>query len=486
MYYILSLVISAYEDISDEEPSSAGQADDGNLLSNSKSSTETNQRRKSGPDTSSSASLLFCSPLRIETSEAMASGPASAPCLASHWPHHLMLASPAPPLPLSLASPLLPLTSLYPLTPELMTSGYRGQTSSTPLLSSRLPFSISNILGEKETKEFSSKPAQHLHPSSFSQNSTFTEDSGYDSSKLCSSQVETEETEDSYIDVVGLDNDDEEELYTVTSVSINPNTGPVLQSDSTNIVSEPLSVQTCQDLREGGEHVFDIKKKMFDNWSKSKQSQDLREDPSSEEQGILCGISEYRHKKIRRTSHENQEINHDQDASIGGKKKTFVLEKYELNSSNINKNKRKEEKWSQSETDSPDKKKDPHKLKKKHKSYKEERWKISKTLQKSPLKFPPVSRSRGCVLGEADLLEGLRLLLRVGSHFYAGRLSEISAPDIYGIIVDKERGSKPHIFSRQEIIRDAVSPFNPLIAEFGGFFKIWRLMQLSPDWPPAL
>ena len=58
---------------------------------------------------------------------------------------------------------------------------------------------------------------------------------------------------------------------------------------------------------------------------------------------------------------------------------------------------------------------------------------------------------------ETDLVEGLRLLLRVGSHFYAGRLTEISPPDIYGIIIDKERGNKPHIFSRQEIIRDAVS-----------------------------
>jgi hypothetical protein len=40
-------------------------------------------------------------------------------------------------------------------------------------------------------------------------------------------------------------------------------------------------------------------------------------------------------------------------------------------------------------------------------------------------------------------------------------LLPLSAPDIYGIIVDTERGSKPHIFSRQEILRDAVSPFNP-------------------------
>ena len=54
----------------------------------------------------------------------------------------------------------------------------------------------------------------------------------------------------------------------------------------------------------------------------------------------------------------------------------------------------------------------------------------------------------------------LVVLLRLGGHFHPARLTEISAPDIYGIIVDKERGSKPHIFSRQEIIRDAVSLFN--------------------------
>ena len=382
-----------------------------------------------------------------------------------------MMASPAPSLPLSLASPLLPLplTSLYPLTPDLMASSYRGQTSSTPLLSSKLPFSISNILGETETKQeldFSSK----LQPS-YSQNSTITDDSGYDSSKLGHSQVtETEDTEDSYIDVVGLD-DDNEELITVPGAStINPktNSGPsgLLsgEHDATNIVSEPLgdtsdSVQT----RECGQHVFDIKKKMFDNWSKSKQSQDLKE-AHSEGERVLGGLSEYRHKKIRRTSHENHEINNDEDTHKGVKKKTFVLDKYELNS-NINKNKRKEEKWSQSETDSPEKTKDPHKLKKKHKPLKEERWKISKTLQKSPVRFPPAASAltpdpaprSGCSLTEADLLEGLRLLLRIGSHFYAGRLREISAPDIYGIIIDKERGSKPHIFSRQEIIRDAVS-----------------------------
>merc|ERR1719414_1348761 len=122
------------------------------------------------------------------------------------------------------------------------------------------------------------------------------------------------------------------------------------------------------------------------------------------------------------------------------------------------------------EADSPDKYKDKQKVKKKHKSHKEERWKISKNL-KSPIRnipdMTPSPKSGSCALTESDLVEGLRLLLRVGSHFYAGRLTEISPPDIYGIIIDKERGSKPHIFPRKEIIRDAILEIRP-----GGVYEL--------------
>ena len=514
---ILCLVILAYEDISEEEPDET-QADV-NLLSNSKSSTATEQRRESGPGSGCPGGgheSLFCSPLRIETSAVLgaASGPASAPCLAPGWPHSPFLAaplaSPAPSLPLSPSVPLAGLQHhlfpmFFPLAPVLPGPPHILHTSSTPLASSKLPFSISNILGKKETEtkeaevskfDILDKP-QYLH-SSYSQSLTFTDDSGYDSSKLCNSQVEADETEDSYIDVVGLD-DEEEDDKTVTKESLNPNRNlsQVVQSgtgegekdcDATNIVSEPFSdtrdnVQTHQEIEESKEHVFDIKKKMFDNWSKSKQSQDLKE--ALCEEAKSAGIAEYRHKKIRRTSHENQELQHELEDNGGVKKKTFVLDKYELNT-NINKNKRKEEKWSQSETDSPDKKKDQHKMKKKHKSYKEERWKISKTI-KSPVRFPPSSSApvpdpdpspRSCSLGEADLIEGLRLLLRVGAHFYAGRLSEISPPDIYGIIIDKERGSKPHIFSRQEIVRDAVS-HHEFVSKLSLCHKIYFISPFS-------
>merc|ERR1712242_592935 len=108
--------------------------------------------------------------------------------------------------------------------------------------------------------------------------------------------------------------------------------------------------------------VYDIKKKMFDNWYKSKQSHETEGKGFTNDQ---ITVSEYRHKKIRRTSLEHLDTLENLESDEGGgKKKTFLLDRYQLNT-NINKNKRKEEKWSQSETDSPDKKKDQHKLKKK-------------------------------------------------------------------------------------------------------------------------
>jgi len=69
--------------------------------------------------------------------------------------------------------------------------------------------------------------------------------------------------------------------------------------------------------------------------------------------------------------------------------------------------------------------------------------------------------SHHCVLKPKDLVDGLRILKRVGGHFYPGRLTEISPPDIYGIVVDKERGNKPHIFSQEEVLNEVVLEIKP-------------------------
>lgn len=62
-----------------------------------------------------------------------------------------------------------------------------------------------------------------------------------------------------------------------------------------------------------------------------------------------------------------------------------------------------------------------------------------------------------CIL-TADHLETdkLRVLTAMGGLFYAGRLNAVEPPDVYSITLDGERGNRPHIMSREEILRDAV------------------------------
>lgn len=64
-----------------------------------------------------------------------------------------------------------------------------------------------------------------------------------------------------------------------------------------------------------------------------------------------------------------------------------------------------------------------------------------------------------CLIKENDLVDGLRVLVKLDGHFHPGKIQAISPPDIYGVLVDKERGNKPHIFCRDEVLQEAVSFF---------------------------
>jgi len=57
---------------------------------------------------------------------------------------------------------------------------------------------------------------------------------------------------------------------------------------------------------------------------------------------------------------------------------------------------------------------------------------------------------------ERLIVEGARVLLRLESVMYPGRITSILPPDIYGVIVDRERGNRPHVFSREELLSRAV------------------------------
>ena len=66
-----------------------------------------------------------------------------------------------------------------------------------------------------------------------------------------------------------------------------------------------------------------------------------------------------------------------------------------------------------------------------------------------------------CIIKESDLDEGLRVLVKLDGHFYPGKILAISPPDIYGILVDGERGNRPHIFSREEVLKEAIFEAKP-------------------------
>ncbi|XP_022243309.1 uncharacterized protein LOC106460807 isoform X3 [Limulus polyphemus] len=68
---------------------------------------------------------------------------------------------------------------------------------------------------------------------------------------------------------------------------------------------------------------------------------------------------------------------------------------------------------------------------------------------------------RSCLLQPQELDEHLRVLTMDDGLFYAGTIKAIQAPDVYGITRDGERGNRPHIYSREEILNEAIVEVKP-------------------------
>ncbi|KYB26014.1 protein winged eye isoform X2 [Tribolium castaneum] len=67
-----------------------------------------------------------------------------------------------------------------------------------------------------------------------------------------------------------------------------------------------------------------------------------------------------------------------------------------------------------------------------------------------------------CILTAEHLeIDKLRVLTAMGGLFYAGHLNAVEPPDVYSITLDGERGNRPHIMSREEILRDAIVEVAP-------------------------
>lgn len=185
-------------------------------------------------------------------------------------------------------------------------------------------------------------------------------------------------------------------------------------------------------------------------------------------------FSQYKHKKIRRTSKDSEvdssslaplaagdtQTADQADHSSGNTEKFAKFKKKvksKKNKSKVKKDENEPTTSSENAETKTEKKKKRKKDKRGHKERNEKKKKISKQKESKP-ECPPAAAAPledvltqqpvECTLTEADLVDGLRILKRVGAHFYPGRLTEISPPDVYGIVVDRERGNKPHIFSQ--------------------------------------
>ena len=80
---------------------------------------------------------------------------------------------------------------------------------------------------------------------------------------------------------------------------------------------------------------------------------------------------------------------------------------------------------------------------------------------------PGMSSSlRDAKLSEGDLSDGLRLLILQEGRFWPAWLHSTQLPDVYGIVMEKQRGNRPQILPRDDILREAVSFFSSLISQF--------------------
>ncbi|KAK4873616.1 hypothetical protein RN001_012976 [Aquatica leii] len=92
----------------------------------------------------------------------------------------------------------------------------------------------------------------------------------------------------------------------------------------------------------------------------------------------------------------------------------------------------------------------------------EEEEEIKVEVEVTPVEELPKPLDNRCILTDEDLeKDKMRVLTAMGGLFYAGQLHSVEPPDVYSITLDGERGNRPHIMSREEILRDAIVEVSP-------------------------
>ena len=105
---------------------------------------------------------------------------------------------------------------------------------------------------------------------------------------------------------------------------------------------------------------------------------------------------------------------------------------------------------------------EPRKLfgQKGHNNSEESTGKKDKTNKKNPpekiLKNSSNEQKDQAFLNDDLLKDGQRILTLIDGHFYPGRLNTTRPPDIYGVLLDNERGFRPVIYAREQLLKDCI------------------------------
>ncbi|KYO30745.1 trinucleotide repeat-containing 18 protein isoform C [Alligator mississippiensis] len=80
---------------------------------------------------------------------------------------------------------------------------------------------------------------------------------------------------------------------------------------------------------------------------------------------------------------------------------------------------------------------------------------------------PPTPAPRSCIIDKDELKDGLRVLIPMDDKLlYAGHVKTVHSPDIYRVVVEGERGNRPHIYCLEQLLQEAIIDVKPPSVRF--------------------
>ncbi|PIO32443.1 hypothetical protein AB205_0192240, partial [Aquarana catesbeiana] len=81
---------------------------------------------------------------------------------------------------------------------------------------------------------------------------------------------------------------------------------------------------------------------------------------------------------------------------------------------------------------------------------------------------PPIGTTpRSCIIDKDELKDGLRVLIPMDDKLlYAGHVQTVHSPDIYRVVIEGERGNRPHIYCQEQLLQEAIIDVKPPSVRF--------------------